>query len=206
MSKADSRTARVGLTGGIGSGKSTVAAIFADMGVPILDLDQVGRSLTTPGSPCLLRLVDVFGQQILHADGSLNRAQLADICFSDAEKTARLNAIMHPLIRKDEDAWLSCQMADFAIIEASVLIESGGIERMDSVVVVLADESLRIRRVLNRGKQDAAGIQDIIQRQCDDSTRRKVADYIIENQASLVDLHHQVERIHQQLVERFSGR
>jgi dephospho-CoA kinase len=196
---------RVGLTGGIGSGKSTVASMFADLGVPVLDLDQVGRSLAMPGSPCLRRLVDAFGEVILHADGTLDRSKLADVCFADAGSTAQLNSIMHPLIKKEEQAWLDCQQAEYAIIEASVLIESGGVERMDAVVVVLADEGLRMSRVLDRGKQDMTAFTRIIGRQCDDTLRRQVADYVIINDASLVDLHTQVVSLHRVLMQRFAS-
>jgi len=200
-----STPARVGLTGGIGSGKSTVACMFAELGVPVLDLDQVGRSLAVPGSACLRRLVVAFGEGILQIDGTLNRTELASICFADADATARLNAIMHPLIKKEEQAWLSCQQAAYAIIEASVLIESGGVERMDAVVVVLADEEVRRIRVLDRGQQDMAGFQRIIQRQCDDDMRRRAADYVIINEETPVELHKRVASVHRQLAQRFSS-
>jgi len=196
--------ARVGLTGGIGSGKSTVASMFANLGIPVLDLDQVGRSLAMPGSPCLRRLVDAFGEVILHADGTLDRSRLADICFAEADGTAQLNSIMHPLIKMEEQAWLGCQQAEYAIVEASVLIESGGVERMDAVVVVLADERLRLQRVLDRGKQDEAAFKRIIQRQCDDAMRRQAADYVIVNEAGLVDLHARVDSLHRALMQRFA--
>ncbi len=200
-----SQPARVGLTGGIGSGKSTAAAMFSALGVPVLDLDQVGRSLAMPGSLCLRRLVTAFGEEILRADGSLNRMKLASLCFSDADKTARLNAIMHPLIRQEEQAWLSCQQADFAIIEASVLIESGGAERMDAVIAILAEEGLRRRRVLERGLQDAEGFERILSRQCSDTERRRVSDYIITNDGELAELERQVKSIYRQLLARFAA-
>jgi len=200
-----SQPARVGLTGGIGSGKSTAAAMFSALGVPVLDLDQVGRSLAMPGSLCLRRLVTAFGEEILRADGSLNRMKLASLCFSDADKTARLNAIMHPLIRQEEQAWLSCQQADFAIIEASVLIESGGAERMDAVIAILAEEGLRRRRVLERGLQDAEGFERILSRQCSDTERRRVSDYIITNDGELTELERQVKLIYRQLLARFAA-
>ncbi|MDX8407631.1 MAG: dephospho-CoA kinase [Mariprofundaceae bacterium] len=196
--------ARIGLTGGIGSGKSTAAAMFSALGVPVLDLDQVGRSLAMPGSLCLQRLVTAFGEGILLADGSLNRMKLASLCFEDADKTARLNAIMHPLIRQEEQAWLTCQQADFAIIEASVLIESGGAERMDAVIAILADEGLRRRRVLDRGLQDNKGFERILRRQCGDAERRRVADYLIINEGDLSELERQVKSINRHLLVRFA--
>jgi len=183
---------RIGLTGGIGSGKSTVAAMFADLGMPVLDLDQVGHAVVTPGSPGLVRLLDAFGDDIVNPDGSLNRKALAQRCFSDAAQTARLNAIMHPMIRQSEQSWLQQQQGDYAIIEASVLLESGGATRMDAVIVVLADVALRRQRVLARGDRSLEEFESIVGRQCNDNERRKAADFIIVNTGSLAVLHQQV--------------
>ncbi len=197
--------ARIGLTGGIGSGKSTVAAMFTELDVPVLDLDQVGRALAMPGSLCLQRLVSSFGDGILSPDQSLDRQRLADICFADAAGTAQLNAIMHPMIRQEEQAWLSCQQADFAIIEASVLIESGGAERMDAVIAVLADEGLRRQRVVDRGLQNEERFRSIVSRQCDDAERRRVAEYVIINEGDLAGLRQQSMEVYQQLLARFGS-
>jgi len=190
---------RIGLTGGIGSGKSTVASMFSAFGVPVLDLDRLGHTVTAAGSEGLRHLVQVFGAWILHADGSLHRKALADYCFADADRTAQLNSIVHPLIWQQEAAWLSRQHSRYAMIEASVLLESGGASRMDQVVVVLADESIRLQRVLKRGRHDAALFRQIIDRQCDDATRRRLADYLIDNNGDLASLRKQVQLLHEQL-------
>ncbi|MDQ6982171.1 MAG: dephospho-CoA kinase [Mariprofundus sp.] len=183
---------RVGLTGGIGTGKSTVAGIFAGLGIPVLDLDEVGQTVVQSDSSGLKQLVEAFGTNILNHDGSLNRKAMARHCFSDADRTAKLNAIMHPLIWQVEENWLSQQQGDYAIIEASVLLESGGAGRMDVVIVVLADMMLRRDRVLARGKNTAAEFNAIVARQCTDTKRREAADFIITNEGSLTQLRQQV--------------
>jgi len=187
---------RIGLTGGIGSGKSTVAAMFDALGVPVLDLDKVGHAVVVPGSTGLAQLVETFGRDILNPDASLNRKKLAQRCFSNAEQTRQLNAIMHPLIRQAEASWLQQQQSDYAIIEASVLLESGGVERMDAVIVVLADLTLRRQRVLARGDRSADEFDAIVDRQVSDAERRQAADYIIDNTGSLAALQQQVLKTH----------
>jgi len=187
---------RVGLTGGIGSGKSTTAAMFAKLGVPVLDLDKVGHAVVAPGSTGLTQLVEVFGPDILNPDSSLNRKVLAQRCFSDAGQTRRLNAIMHPLIWQAEVAWLQQQHGKYAIIEASVLLESGGIDRMDAVIVVLADVALRRQRVLARGGRSEAEFNAVVDRQVGDAERREAADFVIANTGELESLHRQVLKIH----------
>jgi len=194
---------RIGLTGGIGSGKSTVASIFAGLGIPVLDLDKVGQTVAQTDSAGLEQLVEAFGTNILNHDGSLNRKALAQHCFSDAVRTAKLNAIMHPFIWQVEEHWLSQQQGDYVIIEASVLLESGGAGRMDAVIVVLADMMLRRNRVLARGEGSAAKFDAIVARQCSDTKRRKVADFIITNEGSLTQLRQQVINIERLLQKQY---
>jgi len=193
---------RIGLTGGIGSGKSTVTQMFAELGVPVLDLDRVGRAVTAPGSPGLARIVKTFGPAMLNADGTLNRKALAQHCFSDPEQTRKLNAITHPLIRDAEQQWLRQQQSCYAVIEASVLLESGGQDRMDAVIVVMADLEIRRQRVLERGDRTAGQFEAIVARQCSDGERRAAADYLIINNGSEDELRQQVCRIHECLHNR----
>jgi len=196
------RIARVGLTGGIGSGKSTVAEMFAKSGVPVLDLDNVGRELASQPKH-LAMLVHAFGDTILHTNGNLNRRTLAAMCFSNCENTKQLNQIMHPLIWQATDDWLSRQHACYALIEASVLIESEGASRMDDVVVILASEQLRRKRVLASRDIDTAYVDTIIQRQCNDEIRYATADYVIENHADLPALQTKVDTLHRQLMKKY---
>ena len=183
---------RVGLTGGIGSGKSTVASMFAALGIAVLDLDRVGHDVVAPNSEGLARLVHAFGDDILSATGALDRKKLAQRCFCSDAQVAKLNAIMHPLIWQAEEAWLRRQRSDYVVIEASVLLESGGVSRMDAVVVVLADEEIRRQRVLARGDRSAAEFDAVVARQCSDADRRQAADFTILNSGTLAQLHQQV--------------
>ncbi|GAV20867.1 dephospho-CoA kinase [Mariprofundus micogutta] len=194
-----SKLQRIGLTGGIGSGKSTAASMFAEQGIPVLDLDQVGRDLLAPGSAAVQQIQDAFGITFVLADGPTDRKALAAHCFADAAKTARLNAIMHPLIWQAEEQWLDRQQGEMAIIEASVLLESGGAGRMDAVIVVMAEERLRLQRVLRRGLQDEHQFHVILKRQCDDQQRVEQADYLINNNGSLSALRDQVVSLYEKL-------
>lgn len=190
---------RIGLTGGIGSGKSSAAAVFESLGVPVLDLDRVGHEMVAPGSDGLHQVVRTFGKSMLNRDGSLNRAALAAHCFGSAEETARLNALMHPLIWQAEALWLEGKQASYVIIEASVLLESGGAGRMHGVIVVLASESLRLQRVLARGDRDEKAFRAIVARQCSDATRRAEANWLIGNNGSLAELQQQVIALHRKI-------
>lgn len=190
---------RIGLTGGIGSGKSTLAGIFAGLGVPVLDLDALGRELHSDAD-CRTALLQVFGKDILDASGVVDRAALGRICFADEGKMAQLNAIMHPRIRQRETAWVAVQQAPYVLIEASVLIESGGVARMDAVVVVLADVEVRRQRVLQRPGMDGNRFDDIVARQCSDMMRREVADFVVDNNAGLDTLRQSALNLHQQLL------
>jgi len=195
--------ARVGLTGGIGSGKSVVASMFAALGVPLLDLDDAGRQLLHSEPSIIDKLVAGFGSSVRLPSGELDRGRLAELAFASQAATRRLNAIMHPLIRQEEDRWVSRQNGPYCLVEASVLIESGGANRMDAVVAVLADLAVRQQRVLQRGSPAIALFGSIVKRQCDDDERLAVSDYVIVNNGSLAELEAEVLSVHQRLLERF---
>jgi len=177
-----------GLTGGIGSGKSTVASIFASMGIPTLDLDQLGKEIIQQDPQILKELVRAFGASVLNKQGILDNAAIANIAFSTSENTQILNDIMHPRIQQAEMEWRRNQTAPIAVIEASVIIESGAVGRMDALIVVMSDMDIREKRVISRGKQNLKAFQQIVARQCTDEARLAYADHIIENNASLAVL------------------
>ncbi|MDX8402079.1 MAG: dephospho-CoA kinase [Mariprofundaceae bacterium] len=198
---------RVGLTGGIGAGKSTVAGMFADLGVPVFDLDAAGRRLLAEDAEMRSELVQAFGDGILDDAGGIDRRRLAEAAFASLAGYRRLNAITHPRIWAAMDRWLAGldPGAPYALIEASALIESGGTARMDAVVVVLAPLAMRIRRAMARDGRAPGEIERIVARQVDDDVRRRVADFLIENDGDLSALRGRVDQVHRALLRRFSG-
>jgi len=186
------RPALVGLTGGVGSGKSTAAAMFAALGAPVLDEDD-----------CRRELVRAFGSDVLRADGSVDREALARVAFASGEHTRRLNAIMHPRIWRAMDAWAARQRAPWVLIEASVLIESGGVGRMDAIIVVLASADVRLARVRRARGWSEARIRQVMARQCGDEERRRVADFVLDNNGDIEALRRQVAEAHARLSARF---
>ena len=144
---ANSRVFRVGLTGGIASGKSTVAKFFAAVGVPIIDTDQVAREVVEPGQPPLERLVERFGRAILTADGHLDRPKLREIVFSDPRARADLEALTHPAIGTAVEAWSAAAGGPYQILILPLLVEKNLASHVDRVLVVDCDEELQIRRL-----------------------------------------------------------
>ena len=189
----------IGLTGGIGSGKSTIRALVADMGIPTLDLDQVGKDILKTNPDLIHELVGVFGNQIIASNNQIDRKALASAAFKSRVGTEKLNAIIHPAIRSYEESWRMQQSSSLAFIEASVLIESGAYSRMDAIVVVIADMEIRRERTIKRGQHDVSAFEAIIQRQCSDAMRLKIADYIIYNNSTIDQLYEQVISLVSQL-------
>jgi dephospho-CoA kinase len=187
---------RVGLTGGIGSGKSTVAAMLADRGAVVVDGDEIARELVAPGSPALAAIVERFGEGILRADGSLDRAGLADIVFPDPAALEDLDAIMHTRIAQraaemlDEAARAG---ADAVVYDMPLLVEGGQADEFDLVVVVQAPIPVRLARLAVRGvRVDDA--QERMLRQATDEERAAVADILIDNSGDESELVQQVDR------------
>ncbi len=200
------RPAVIGLTGGIGSGKSSAASIFASLHVPVLDLDKVGHAVLREDEEVRRKLERILGEEVLRPDGGIDRTKIAEKTFASVSLTEQLNRIMHPAIWKREEQWLANQHAPYVIVEAAVLIESGGIGRMDRVIVVLADEAIRKRRVLERsGKIDEEMFDAIVARQCSDDTRVGYADDIIHNNGDMESFRREIEMLHGELVRQFDS-
>ncbi|HXH64086.1 MAG TPA: dephospho-CoA kinase [Mariprofundaceae bacterium] len=192
----------VGLTGGIGSGKSTVAGMLTARGVPVLDLDTVGHAVLMTHGGIREELKQAFGPEVLQPDGSPDRKAIGRIALATEDGTRRLGAIVHPHIWQEAEAWVVCQQAPYVVIEASVLIESGGAHRVDFVVVVMAGMEERRRRVLQRQRHSAEEFERIVARQCDDDERRRLADRIVRNDGDLEGLRQQVDGLHAELLAR----
>ncbi len=187
----------VGLTGGIGSGKSTVAEILGSLGALVIDADRVGHEVYLPGTPGWQQVVDAFGPGVVATDGTVDRKALGAIVFADAGALARLNAIVHPLIREAVQMRVEKARAEApsrpVIIEAAVLIEARWYELVDEVWVVVASPETVIRRVTASRPLDAAAVQARIAAQLSDAERRQVADVVIVNDGSRDDLRRRLE-------------
>lgn len=176
----------VGLTGGIGSGKSTVAALLRARGLPVIDADMVARDCTAPGSPGLDAVLARFGAGVRSDDGTLDRAALAAVVFADAGARRDLEAILHPCIRAGIAARLDA-LADaspppaLAVVEHPLLVETGGTADVDVVVVVEAPVDLRVARTVAGRGMTAADVRSRIASQTDDATRRAAADHVLVN-------------------------
>jgi dephospho-CoA kinase len=190
---------KIGLTGGIGSGKSTVAAMFAKLGAVVIDADAISRELVEPGQPALHDLVDEFGEGIVAPDGSLRRSELARIAFQDPTATQRLNAIMHPLIRAETERRLAAAGdSDVVLYDMPLLFETGQEQLVDVVVVVDVPEELQVSRAVGRGL-DEEDVRRRMQVQVSRSMRVTEADFVIDNSGSRRDTERQVRGIWNQL-------
>ncbi len=186
----------VTLTGGIGSGKSTVARIFAELGAPVIDADLVAREVVEPGSPALTEIESAFGPGVLDGEGNLRRDRLREQVFSDPAARRRLEAIMHPRIREIMVRRLSGLNAPYAILVIPLLLETDQTDLGDRTLVVDLPESLQIERVKRRDHLEDARIKTILEAQCDRSARLNAADDVIDNQGDPEKLREQVEKLH----------
>ncbi|MBI3576241.1 MAG: dephospho-CoA kinase [Gammaproteobacteria bacterium] len=187
---------RVGLTGGIGSGKSTVAMLFARHGVPVIDTDEIARTLAAPGEPAHREIVSAFGRKVLDSTGGINRAWLRQTVFGNPPERRRLEAILHPRIRAEVVARTSALRAAYCLVVVPLLIEAGFTDLVGRVLVVDADESLRLERAKARGGLSEAEIRNIMASQLDRQERLRKADDVITNNSDLAHLEREVTRLH----------
>jgi len=184
----------MGLTGGIGSGKSTVSGLLAERGAVIVDADRIAREVVEPGTPGLAAVVEAFGPRVLNDDGSLDRPALAAIVFADPEARRRLDGIVHPLVR-ERAVELAAQAPPGAVVvhDIPLLAETGQAGSYDLVLVVEAEPETRVARLVGRGlSEDDARAR--IAAQATDEQRRAVADVVIDNSGSREELAAQVDR------------
>lgn len=172
----------VGITGGIGSGKSVVSRIFRQLGIPVYDADSAARSLYDRYPDLLERLRTEFGTDILDAKGRLDRKKLAQLVFEDAEKLKVLNKMVHPLVRKDFKEWLAQhRSAPFVIKEAAILFESGTHKDCDFVITVVAPAELRIQRVRQRDNRPVSEIRRVMEHQWPEEEKIKRSQFVVRN-------------------------
>ena len=188
----------VALTGGIGSGKSTVADAFAALGVPVIDTDIIARELTAPGGAALNPVREAFGDAVIQPDGSLDRAALRQRVFSDAAARLRLEAILHPLIRRGVEQALSGLAARYALIVVPLLVETGDYrDVLQRILVVDCPESIQVERVMARSGLAREEVAAILAAQATQAERLAIADDVIANTATPEDLRAMVAALHQ---------
>ena len=192
---------KVGITGGIGSGKTTVCYIFECLNIPVYYADDRGKWLMNNDPGVKEAITDLFGIHAYLNDGNLNRKYLADQVFQNQALLNQLNAIVHPAVAKDTRAWQSQQInVPYTLKEAAILFESGGHHHLDYVIVVDAPEALRIDRVMHRDGISAEAVKARISKQMPTAKKRAMADFIIENDGHRL-LVPQVLAIHRQLIQ-----
>jgi dephospho-CoA kinase len=198
---ASNKVFRIGLTGGIASGKSTVAKFFAALGVPIIDTDQVAREVVEPGQPPLERLVERFGSTILTPDGHLDRPKLREIVFSDPMARADLEALTHPAIGSAVQAWSDAAGGPYQILILPLLVEKNLGSQLDRVLVVDCDEALQIRRLQARDGSTLEQARAILAAQTSRAARLKAAHDVISNEGDLSAVRDQVSTLHARYLE-----
>ena len=191
---------KVGITGGIGSGKSTVSRFFSELGVPVYDSDQRAKSLMQHDDSIIIKIKKEFGDDS-YLNNILNRSHIAEIVFKNELKLKQLNAIVHPVVRTDFNNWLSQNSnARFVIKEAAIMIESGAYKDLDKLIVVNANREQKIKWIKKRDHLLLEDIENRIQNQLSDKMRNQYADFIIENNSSKKELKQQVLSIYNKLI------
>jgi dephospho-CoA kinase len=197
---------RVGLTGGVACGKSTVAKMFADLGANVADADTIAHELYRPGQEVLQELINHFGQEILKADGELDRARLATLVF-DGGRFDELNKIVHPAVIRQQEQWMRAlgekDPYAVAIVEAALILEAGIKDHFDRIMVVTCKPAQKVARFAQRtGMSAEAACADVERRtkaQMSDDEKARRADFVIDNSGSVEETRHQVQRIYSEL-------
>ncbi|MGB8434322.1 MAG: dephospho-CoA kinase [Burkholderiales bacterium] len=188
---------KVGLTGGIGSGKSTVADLFTELGVTVIDADQLAHQLTAPGGEAIEPIRAMFGPEYIEPLGALDRARMRDRIFSDAAAKKALESILHPMIRVETDRRAAQATSEYVILMIPLLVETGDPHaRCDRVLVVDCPESLQIERVMARNKLARDAVEAIMAAQVSRAERLRRADDVIDNSGTSESLRPQVEKLH----------
>lgn len=196
------RPLRIGLTGGIASGKSTVSQRFVELGVPVIDADVASRRVVEPGQPGLAQVVQRFGAGVLDADGRLDRPALRKLIFKDSSLRQALDAILHPLIRIEMEREAAAANAPYVVMAIPLLVEGGTArQRVDRVLVVDADETLQIQRLQARDGSCTEQARAILASQASRAARLGAADDVLLNTGTVAELRQAVDRLHEQYLQ-----
>jgi dephospho-CoA kinase len=189
---------RIGLTGGIASGKSMVSQRFKELGVPVIDADVASREVVARGSPGLAQVVERFGAGILAADGQMDRRALRNLIFTDPGLRQALDGILHPLIREDMEGRAAAAVGPYLVMAIPLLVESGcARDRVDRVLVVDVDEATQLERVQARDGSSAEQARAILASQASRAARLAVADDVLLNSGSIAELRQSVDLLHE---------
>ena len=194
---------KVGLTGSIAAGKSFVLGVLAELGCHVLDADATAREVVAPGTPGLKVVVDAFGDDILKPDGSLDRAKLGTIIFADETKRSQLNSLLHPFIIRAQDErmreWEKENQKGIAVVDAALMIESGGYRRFDKLVVVHCRPEVQLERLMTRDGLSREDAERRIAAQMAQEEKKKYADFLIDTSEGFEDTRRQTEGVFQKL-------
>jgi dephospho-CoA kinase len=196
---------RIGLTGSIGVGKSFVASVFGELGCHVLDADDTAREVVEQGTPGLKDIVEAFGEDVLQPDGALDRKQLAAIVFGDETRRLQLNAILHPRIMERQDEilrrWESEDPNGVGIVDAALMIESGGYERFDKLIVVHCRPEVQLERVMLRNSLTRDEAQKRIDSQMSQEEKQRFGDFLIDTSDGFEPTRQRTKEVYDQLVQ-----
>lgn len=196
---------KVGLTGSIAVGKSHVCDVFRELGCRVLDADQTARDVVRKGTPGLSKIVEAFGQSVIAADGELDRPKMAAIVFADEEKRLQLNSIVHPLVFEAQNQWLADREAEdpdgIAIVDAALMIESGGYKRFDKLIVVWCEPDIQLQRLKRRDRLSEDEAEKRVRSQMPQDEKKKFADFLIDTSGSFESTRVQCIQVHRSLQE-----
>jgi dephospho-CoA kinase len=195
-----SKPLRIGLTGGIASGKSTVAELFADLGVAVIDTDVIAREVVQPGQPALIEIRRFFGDSVFKNDGTLDRSALRQLIFSDDAARAQLEAILHPLIQEETIQRVNAASGSYIVIVVPLLADSPLREHIDRVLVVDCDEATQIERLLTRDAETEDQARRILAAQASREHRLQIADDVIHNNSTIEAISTQLSAIHDRYI------
>lgn len=195
----------IGLTGGIGSGKTTISNWFLEEGIPVYNSDIEAKKLMNSNLKVIEKLIDLFGEEV-YTNEKLNRSLIASQVFQHKNLLEKLNKIVHPAVFKDFQKWIKSQAAEMLVKEAAILFESGSYRDCDFIISVVADENIRIKRVMNRDGVTEAQVRSRMDNQWTDKQRIEHSDYIVNNNKGLEELKYQFDEVYKKLLKQVNSR